>query len=153
MGNAAFNIAMGGIGGEGTIIDLDGDDIRMLLLKVAPTFPGDLDVDNITDLLAGSADEADATNYVRKALALTTVTDDTDNRGEVTSGGTTTWTALGGASNNDIVGAVVYKHVTNDGDSIPIAYIELTDTPTNGGDFSVSFSGNLMFTITGPDGS
>ena len=58
-----------------------------------------------------------------------------------------TWTALG--SGATIAGGVVMvKGATNDTDSIPIAYIDLT-TPvaTNGGNFTFQFHANGIFTL------
>jgi len=54
-----------------------------------------------------------------------------------------TWTAV--ASGSTIGWCVIYKFVTNDADSIPIAVMDLTDTPTNGGDITIQFNANGMF--------
>ena len=54
-----------------------------------------------------------------------------------------TWTAVAGGSTAGWV--VVYKFVTNDGDSIPIAVLDVTDTPTNGGDIGVTFDSTGIF--------
>ena len=48
------------------------------------------------------------------------------------------WTAV--ASGSTVGFCVIYKFVTNDGDSIPIACLDLTDTPTNGGNMSVTLN-------------
>lgn len=58
-----------------------------------------------------------------------------------------TWTALGiGAT---IAGAILIKEGgANDTTSRLIAYYDLTDTPTNGGDISVTWSGNILATLT-----
>lgn len=49
-----------------------------------------------------------------------------------------TWTAV--ASGSTIGWCVVYKFVTNDADSIPIFVLDVTDTPTNGGDITIQFA-------------
>lgn len=44
------------------------------------------------------------------------------------------------------VGTVtIYKFVTNDGDSIPIASLDITDTPTNGGDITIQMNAAGVF--------
>jgi hypothetical protein len=49
---------------------------------------------------------------------------------------TLTWTAVAGGST---VGTVdIFKFVTNDAGSTPIASIDVTDLPTNGGDITLA---------------
>lgn len=62
-----------------------------------------------------------------------------------------TWTALGvGAT---IAGAILVKEgVADDTTSRPIAYLDVTDTPTNGGDITLDFAslgagGNLRISV------
>lgn len=43
-----------------------------------------------------------------------------------------TWSAV--AAGSTIGNICIYKFVTTDADSIPICYIDVTDTPTNGSD-------------------
>lgn len=40
---------------------------------------------------------------------------------------------------------VVYKFVTNDADSIPIAVIDVTDTPTNGANITITYDATGVF--------
>lgn len=49
-----------------------------------------------------------------------------------------TFSAVAGGST--VGWCVVYKFVTNDADSIPISVLDLTDTPTNGGDIGITFN-------------
>jgi hypothetical protein len=49
-----------------------------------------------------------------------------------------TWTAVAGGST--IVGALIYKDTGTPTTSKLIAYYDLTDTPTNGGDITVQFA-------------
>lgn len=141
MANEWFNIGKSGIL-AGTI-DLDSANIRLLLLKAAPTIPADLDVDTITALLASTADECDATNYARKIngtdFTLTVITNDTDNRADIQIDADLTYANLGGALNNTVVGALLFEHNTNDSDSIPIVFFDIADTPTNGGNFTLQW--------------
>lgn len=78
--------------------------------------------------------------YVRKTLATQSVSVDnaTDRANYLADN--VTWSALaaGGAT---AAGAVVYKFVTNDADSILFAYVDFADTATNGNDFTVKWDG------------
>ncbi len=60
-----------------------------------------------------------------------------------------TWTAV--AAGSTLVAAVIYKFVTNDAGSTPIAYIQFTNsTTTNGGDITIPWtnSANKIFTLS-----
>lgn len=60
-----------------------------------------------------------------------------------------TWTALGGATNATIAGAVLFEEITSDAASPIIAYFTVTPaTTTNGGDFSLAWSSSLLLTLT-----
>lgn len=60
-----------------------------------------------------------------------------------------TWTALGGATNATIAGAVLFEEITSDAASPLIAYYTVTPaTTTNGGDFTLSWTTNLLLTLT-----
>lgn len=73
-----------------------------------------------------------------QTLGSKTRTEDTTNDRIVYDAADPTWTAV--ASGSTIGWVVVYKFVTNDADSVPLFVIDLTDTPTNGGDITVQFS-------------
>lgn len=117
------------------------DTIQMLLNSASYTFDPDHDfVDNV------DANELSGTGYVRKTLAGKTVTvDDTNN--EVRYDATdVTWT---GANFGTVAGGVVFKFVTNDTDSVPLAWVELTaPAVTNGGDFTFQFGTDGVFKAT-----
>lgn len=137
-GNFGFNIGKGALLGATDA----GSNLRILLLKAVDTDATMKDVDTITALLATAADEADATNYARATALTTSVTsNDTDDRGDIAISADVTFTALGGASNNTIEAAVLYKFVTNDGDSIPIAFYDINPgVPTNGSNFTLQWA-------------
>ena len=132
---------------DGTI-DLDTHDIRVMLLKVAASTSCDTEGDVATISAFTTLGELVATNYVRKALANEAVNEDTVNDRAEFDADDVTWTALGGATNDTIGAALVYKFVTADADSIPIAYIELTDTPTNGGDITLQWNSEGIIQLT-----
>lgn len=122
MASLVFNIAKSGVM-DGTI-DLDTHDIRCALLMTNTTADTEADVDTISALT--TLDECDATSYARVALAGEAVaTDDTNDRGEFDANDAS-FAGLGGDATRDIQGALIYKHVTNDTDSIPICFVDFT---------------------------
>lgn len=123
------------------VIDLDTDDIRIMLVKTtytenaAHTFVDDLSAND------PASHEIVATNYVRKALAAeTVVVDQANNRAEF-SASNVVWTAIGGATNDTIKGAVIYEHNAADTAAPLIAFV-LFPTPvaTNGGDITINWN-------------
>ena len=130
-------------------IDLDTDDIRILLVKTTYT-----EDDAHTFVDDGSANdpashEIVATNYVRKALASEAVTvDQTNNRAEFDAADVT-WTALGGATNDTIKGAVVYENNAADTAAALICFIDFpSDLPTNGSDVTIQFNAEGILQLT-----
>lgn len=124
-------------------LDFDeaGNDIRVLLVMTNTSADTEKDVDTISAF--ATLDEYDGANYVRKALAnQTTVEDEANDRGEFDADDVT-WTALG-AGTRQCQAAIIYKHVTNDTDSVPLAFI---DTVASGPTFPWSGNGgNIVFT-------
>ena len=121
-------------------IDLVNDDIRVMLVMEATTADTEEDVATIGAF--GTLDEYDGTNNARKALASeAVVADNTNNRGEFDADDVT-WTALG-AGATPVEGALVYKHVTNDADSIPLFFITtggIDGFQGNGSDFTIQWN-------------
>jgi hypothetical protein len=101
-----------------------------------------------SDLTAFAAAEADATGYVggfggagRKAAAVV-LAEQTANNRVVHILTDLTWTAIGGAVNNTVAFAVWLRELTNDGLSIPLAFLNFTaNVTTNGSDVLVDFDG------------
>lgn len=121
-------------------IDLDApNDIRALLVMTNTTADTEQDDHFIGDI--GTLDEMDGANYVRKALTGETVNqDDANNRAEFDAADVT-WTALG-AGARSIAGVVIFKFVTNDADSVLLAYIDTGGFPiaANGGDITITWN-------------
>jgi hypothetical protein len=117
------------------LIDLDADDIRAILVKTTTT----VDTEPDTEFISGftTLAECDAASYARVALTGETVNTDTGNdRAEFTASNIV-WAALG--AGNTLQGVLLYKHVTNDTDSMPIAFIEFSSNfVTNGGGLTVA---------------
>lgn len=72
-----------------------------------------------------------------QTLASKTFTEDTANDRIVYDAADPTWTAVAGGSTVGWV--VVFKFVTNDAGSTPIFVLDVTDTPTNGGNITCQF--------------
>lgn len=128
-------------------IDLVGDDIRVALVMTNTTADTEQDV----GLMNGFSvlDEYDGSAYARKALATQAVNeDDPNNRGEFDADDIT-WTALGAGTRN-AQAMLVYKHVTNDTDSIPLAFIDTGGFPFAGnlGDVSVTWNAQGILQAT-----
>jgi len=115
-------------------------DIRVLLVMSNTT--ADTDQDAATISAFGTLDEFDGANYARKAVTgEATTEDDANNRAEMDADDIT-WSALG-AGARQAVGMVVYKFVTNDADSIPIAFIDSGGFPFTGNGSDVAVTWNV----------
>lgn len=60
-----------------------------------------------------------------------------------------TWSAV--ASGSTAIGVVIYRFVSNDTDSVPLVFIDIADTATNGGDITLQWDNgaNKIFGISG----
>lgn len=137
-------------------LDMDTDVLRICLFT---TSPGALTtaLKNLTDVAAVIADaafvEAADGSYTgqgaagRLTLAVTAPTrDDTNDWGEVDATDPV-WTAL---DSDLLTGAMIFKFVTDDSGSTPIAFYDFaTDLQCNGGDVTVSFGTDGFFTLGG----
>ncbi len=133
---------------DGTI-DLDTTTLVIILVDSGYTFNKDHDViDNgANDATDPSFNEILATNYVpgfgaggRKTASITMQVNDTSDRVDIAIGDLT-WTALGGAV-NDTPAAAILAFETGGADTatVPITYLDFTDTPSNGGNFTLDFA-------------
>lgn len=122
--NAGLNLILSG--------GLAGADIRALLVMTNTTLDTENDgvafINQFTTL-----DEMDGANYVRKALSGEAVAkDDANDRAEFDADDVT-WSALGNGT-RAVLGLLIFKHVANDTDSIPIAFIERSTSMNPAGD-------------------
>lgn len=124
-------------------INLSTDTLKIMLLK--STYTPDQDHQFVSSL---SANECDATGYTggfagagRKTLASKTVAvDNTNNRAKFDAADPSTWTSLGGASNNTLRYAAIIKEITNDAASKVICILDFgSNGTTNGGNVDVAF--------------
>ena len=129
--HAAYLITNGGL-------DWDTHDIRVALCMTNTT--ADTEKDKALMNAFTTLDEYDGANYARKALTESTAEDNTNHRGTMDATDIT-WTALGAGTRN-AQGMLVYRHVTNDTDSIPIMWIDSGGFPLtgNGGDVTVTWN-------------
>lgn len=105
--------------------------IALVTSSYTPDIVNHVYVSSLTNELTG-------TNYVRKDLTNKSVfVDNTNNRADYKADNLT-WTGINAGTAS---AAVLYKFGTTDADSVLIAYIDFTDTVTNGGDFTLKWDG------------
>lgn len=119
-------------------IDLDTSTIKVLLVK--STYTANADHAAVDD---GTADdpashEITVSGYSRQTLAGRTVDKDTANDFAYLDANDSVFTAL--AAGETIGGAVLFKDTGLDTTSIPIAFFDVTDTPTNGSDITIQWA-------------
>lgn len=126
-------------------INLTSDTIKVMLVSSAYTFNADHNF--VSDV---SANEISVTNYTggfggggRQTVGTKTFTEDDTNDWAYFDAADNVWTALGAGAT--IGGAILIKEITNDAASPLIAFLDLTDTATNGGDITIAWnSGGLI---------
>lgn len=113
-------------------IDLVNDDMRMLILGPSNDATSNKDAAALDDL---TLDEPTDSNYARQSLSSQTVTqDDSNNRAEWDFADVTFGSNSGG---DDYEALLVYKHVTDDTDSIPVAFFDNFSTTPGGADLNI----------------
>lgn len=118
---------------SGTAINWSTDTIKARL--VASSFTPTKDDTSMTGYTAIGTDVT---------LSNKTFTEDTTNDRIVYDNTVDpTWSAVAGGST--VGWCVVYKFVTNDAGSTPIAVLDVTDTATNGGDITIQFASTGIF--------
>jgi uncharacterized protein YdaL len=124
--------------------------LKLMLVKSSYTSYAATDT-NLTTL---TTNEIVATNYTggfggsgRKSVTAAAAA--TASGAKITLGNVT-WTALGGATNDTVGLAVLIRENTSNADSIPVVYLDISDTPTNGSDIVISMdsvNGQIRFTV------
>lgn len=122
MASFVTNEAADKLTGTATAISFTGDTIKARL--VASSYTPNKDDTVMTGVTAIGTDQT----LSNKAKTKDTTNDRIvyDNTVDIT------WTSV--AAGSTIGNICIFKFVTNDADSIPICYIDVTDTPTNGSD-------------------
>ena len=118
-------------------IHFDTDDIRVLLVGTITTADTETEVEFISGFT--TLDEFTDASYARKTLTTKAVNEDLANNRAEFDADNVTWTALTG---DTAQAAIVYKFVTNDADSIPIAYIDTGGFPQTpaGADLTINWN-------------
>jgi len=124
MASFVYNEGSNGLTSGGTIT-YSSDTIKARL--VASSVTPNKDDTSMTGYTAIGTDQTLGTKSKSK---------DTTNDRVVFTAATLTWTAVAGGSTVGFV--VIYKFVTNDAGSTPIACIDVNDTATNGGDLTLA---------------
>jgi hypothetical protein len=140
-------------------IDLDTTTLKIMLVDNTYVYnPDHTVVDNgANDTSDPSYCEISATNYTggyggggRKTATITGQVNNTSNRADFAIADLT-WTALGGATNDTVGGAILVRETGGaDTSARLVAFFDLTDTPTNGSDILLDFTalasgGNIRF--------
>lgn len=136
---------------RGTLVEAkaDGNDLIIVLLKVAQADNTLRDHNTLADVLGAANTEADFTNYVRKTIlnANWTVTiDDTANTAAADFADQT-WTAAGGASNNNLVKLLVCIDGANDAARRPVTLHDFVAT-TDGNDLTAQVAAAGFYAST-----
>lgn len=126
-------------------IDWDTDDIRCLLVMTNTTADTETDKEFISQFT--TLDEFNGAGYARQTMAGEAVNQDTPNaRAELDA----TDEAFAALSNGtrQIQGVVFFKFVTNDADSIPIAYTAFTAFNPGGSVLTLEFNAEGIIWLT-----
>lgn len=114
-------------------IDLDTSDLRVLLVQSSYT---ELATHNVVADIVAS--ELSVVGYARQALANKTATEDDVNGFAYLDADDVVFTSL--AAGQTIGGAVVFRHTGADATAPLLAFYDLTNTPTNGGNFTLQWA-------------
>ncbi len=136
MANGVYNRGKAQIANGGT--DLDTSDLRLMLVNTGYTFNPDHNfIDN-----AGAGDPIDqeisVSGYARQTLANKSVTQDDTNDFAYLDADDVVFTGL--ASGQTIGGAILFRHTGTDTTAPVIAFYDLTDTATNGGNVTIQWA-------------
>ena len=122
-----------------------GDTIKVMLVMTNTTADDEgatgVDAATISAIAGGVLDEYDGSAYVRMDVDNEAVTKDSSANKGVFDGDDVTWLALGVGS-RQAQAALVYKHVTDDTDSIPLYYVDTGGFPFagNGSDVTIQWA-------------
>ena len=121
-----------------TTLNLATADMRLALVMSNTT----ADTENDTIFFMSSfttLDELNGANYSRQALTGEAVATDLVNDRFEFDANNVTFTGVSAGTRN-VVGAILFLFVTNDADSVPIAYFDLGTIIPGGGDIVVSWN-------------
>jgi hypothetical protein len=120
-------------------LNLVTDDLRVILVMSSTSADTELHKNFITEFT--TLGEYDGTGYARGQIANLGITEDAGNDRAEIDGDDQVFASLGvGAL--QCTGAIVYKHVTNDADSVPIAFFDTGGFPFDGTGSNVTIQWN-----------
>jgi hypothetical protein len=122
-------------------LDLDTDDLRVILVMTFTTADTEDDVNTISGFT--TLDEYDHVGYARVAIANLQINEDAANDRAEVDGDNTVFASLG-VGTRQCQAAIVYKHVTNDADSVPIAFYDTGGFPFDGTGSNVTIQWNTQ---------
>jgi hypothetical protein len=138
MANGVYNKGLEELGKATS--DLDGSDLRVMLVKSTYSF----NRDHLFVQEAGfspndpKSHEITVSGYAREALASKVVTRDDTNNFTYLDADDVVFAAL--ATGETVGGAILFRHTGTDTTAPVISFYDLTDTPTNGGDLTVRWN-------------
>ncbi len=136
MANGVYNKGLEELGKAAT--DLDASDLRLMLVLSTYVFnPDHLFVDN-GDANDPQSHEVSVSGYARQTLANKTVTRDDTNDFSYLDADDVVYTAL--VAGQTIGGAVLFRHTGTDTTAPLIAFYDLVDTATNGGNVTIQWN-------------
>lgn len=130
-------------------LDFDVDVLHVLLLESATDLDPD-DADVATVLARAGTTEATHTGYSRQTPASPTVSqDDTNDQAEVDAADIT-FSSIANDGGGTLKGMLVFKFVTNDAGSTPIAFIDTGGFPItpSGIDITCAWDADGIFQLT-----
>jgi hypothetical protein len=133
MANGVYTKGAYLIGSAGA--NLASADLRCLLVKSTYTF--DKAHNFVSDVVAGAL-EISVGGYARVALTTKTLTEDDANSCAYLDADDVLFAAL--AAGQTVGGAVLYKYNAADASAEVIAFYDVADTPTNGGNITIQWA-------------
>jgi hypothetical protein len=143
MADLVFNVAKGAAAEK---VRDGASNVGVLLMRASESDALLRDRTDLANIFAQGANlEANFTNYARKTGLTATLTVDQANDRVDISIPNQTWTAAGGASNNNLVRAIVfYQDAAADASRVPLVALDFVAT-TDGTDLTIQFHANGFF--------
>lgn len=122
-------------------LDYVNDTIKVLVVSDSYTF------DKTDEFVSDISNEVSGTGYSRKTLSNKGITLVSGSPDEFHFTADSISFTNVDVSPDNMAAVVVYKEVTNDSDSLVIAYVDIADISTNGTTINIQFasSGNVVF--------
>lgn len=111
---------------------------NLAVLLVANTYTADQDSDFVANIAASEITTGTVANYARQVLASKSITEDDGNDFAYLDATDITFSSLG--TGNTIGGAILCLDTGSNTTSPLIAFYDVTDTPTNGGDITIQWA-------------